>query len=422
MKIQKEILTVSQLNKSTQSLLETSFSRVWVEGEISNLARPGSGHLYFTLKDAQAQVRCALFRFKKTALSFEPENGLLVHVLAKVSIYPDRGDYQLIVETLEPAGEGHLRLLYEQLVKKLEKEGLFQEQFKKPLPTFPTHIGVITSPTGAAIRDILSVLKRRFPNIPVTIYPSKVQGSDAAPELIRALALAEQHADSNSNSNSDSDGALASTLGSGPDVLILARGGGSLEDLWPFNEEAVARAIFACKIPIISGVGHEIDFTIADFVADKRAPTPSAAAELVTPNRAELLQQLYSIEQYLCKKMIQIIQNFALKIDWLQKRVRHPGQIIQTQLQQLASLYNRLLLANANYFKNKNMAFKSLTRALETMSPLSTLNRGYSIVTHADASANDNLKDKIIRSRQDVKKGNKVNVRVSDGDILCVVD
>lgn len=418
MKIQKEILTVSQLNKSTQSLLETSFSRVWVEGEISNLARPGSGHLYFTLKDAQAQVRCALFRFKKTALSFEPENGLLVHVLAKVSIYPDRGDYQLIVETLEPAGEGHLRLLYEQLVKKLEKEGLFQEQFKKPLPTFPTHIGVITSPTGAAIRDILSVLKRRFPNIPVTIYPSKVQGSDAAPELIRALALAEQHADS----NSDSDDASNSALGRGPDVLILARGGGSLEDLWPFNEEAVARAIFACKIPIISGVGHEIDFTIADFVADKRAPTPSAAAELVTPNRAELLQQLYSIEQYLCKKMIQIIQNFALKIDWLQKRVRHPGQIIQTQLQQLASLYNRLLLANANYFKNKNMAFKSLTRALETMSPLSTLNRGYSIVTHADASANDNLKDKIIRSRQDVKKGNKVNVRVSDGDILCVVD
>jgi len=399
MKTQKEIMTVSQLNKSSQALLEGSFSRIWVEGEISNLAKPGSGHLYFTLKDAQAQVRCALFRFKKTALSFEPQNGLLVHVLAKASIYPDRGDYQLIVDTVEPAGEGRLRLLYEQLVKKLDKEGLFQEQFKKPLPALPTHIGVITSPTGAAIRDILSVLKRRFPRIPVTIFPTKVQGADAAPEIIRALALAHQQ----------------SNTVTAPDVLILARGGGSLEDLWPFNEEAVARAIFACQIPIISGIGHEIDFTIADFVADKRAPTPSAAAELVVPNQSQIFQQLCATEQYLIKKITQQIQNLALKIDWLQKRVRHPGQIIQNQLQQLTALYNRLLLSNANYFKNKKVAFMSLTRALETISPLATLNRGYAIVSHI-------IDNKIVRSNKEVQKGDKLNVKVSDGNIICTVD
>ncbi len=394
MQTQKEILTVSQLNQASQTLLENYFSKIWVEGEISNLARPTSGHLYFSLKDAKAQVRCALFRFKKNALTFEPQNGLLVHVQAKVSIYPDRGDYQLIVESMEPAGDGRLRQLYEQLIRKLEAEGLFQEHWKKPLPLFPKHIGVITSTTGAAIRDILSVLKRRFPYIPITIYPTKVQGSEATAEIIRALALANQHQQ--------------------VEVLILARGGGSLEDLWPFNEESVARAIFASHIPVISGIGHEIDFTIADWVADKRAPTPSAAAELATPHQNIIFQQFFSIENQLYKKITQHIQHQTLKIDWLQKRLRHPGQTIQNQIQILKTLYTRLLLANAHLFKNKKLKFTSATRALEAVSPLSTLNRGYAIVSHAN-------KGNILRSINEIETGDSLKVRLKDGMIDCVV-
>lgn len=387
----QDILSVTQLNKAAQLLLEKHFSLVWVEGEISNLAKPTSGHIYFSLKDPTAQVRCAMFRFKKSALSFDPQNGLLVHVQAKVSLYPDRGDYQLIVETMKPAGDGHLRLLYEQLLKKLSIEGLFQEKWKKAIPAYPKHIGVITSPTGAAIRDILSVLKRRFPSIPVTIFPTKVQGNEAAAEIIKAIELATTYEKT--------------------DVLILARGGGNIEDLWPFNEELVARAIFASPIPIVSGVGHEIDFTIADLVADMRAPTPSAAAELVSPNREELLQRLASIEKQLHEKTANILQYYAQKIDWLQKRLRHPKEIIQSLVQRLSHLNTRLALSMQQLFKNKQFKFLNLTRALDTLSPLSTLNRGYAIVS--------NPNHHIVKSVKAIQPNENLKIRFFDGTWLC---
>lgn len=386
-----DILTVTQLNKATQLLLEETFALVWVEGEISNLAKPTSGHIYFSLKDPTAQVRCAMFRFKKSNLSFEPQNGLLVHVQAKVSLYPDRGDYQLIVESMKPAGDGHLRLLYEQLLKKLSIEGLFQEKWKKTIPTHPKHIGIITSPTGAAIRDILSVLKRRFPSIPITLFPTKVQGNEAAAEIVKALQFAETYQKT--------------------DVLILTRGGGSIEDLWPFNEEIVARAIFASRIPIISGVGHEIDFTIADLVADLRAPTPSAAAELASPHRDELLQRLALIEKRLVQKMADIVQYYAQKIDWLQKRLRHPKQTIQSLLQRLIHLQSRLTLTMQQILKNKQFKFLSLTRALDTLSPLSTLHRGYAIVSDAH--------QQIIKSVTSIQPNDRLHVRLADGTWQC---
>jgi exodeoxyribonuclease VII large subunit len=391
MQTSQDILSVTQLNKATQLLLETNFSKVWVEGEISNLAKPTSGHIYFSLKDATAQVRCAMFRFKKSNLNFEPQNGLLVHVQAKVSLYPDRGDYQLIVEDMKPAGDGRLRLLYEQLLKKLSLEGLFQEKWKKPIPVFPKHIGVITSPTGAAIRDILSVLKRRFPGIPVTVFPTKVQGSEAAAEIVRALQLAETYAQN--------------------DVLIVGRGGGSIEDLWPFNEEIVARAIFACPIPIVSGVGHEIDFTIADLVADLRAPTPSAAAELISPHREELLKRLTQMEKQLTQKIANALQYYAQKVDWLQKRLRHPKQTLQSLLQRLMHLQSRLDSCIQQLLKNKQFGFLSLTRTLETLSPLSTLNRGYAIVS--------NEEEKIVKSVQDLQPQDNLQIRFVDGTWLC---
>lgn len=386
-----DILSVTQLNKAAQLLLEKNFSLVWVEGEISNLAKPTSGHIYFSLKDPTAQIRCAMFRFKRSNLGFEPQNGLLVHVQAKVSLYPDRGDYQLIVEAMKPAGDGHLRLLYEQLLKKLSVEGLFQEKWKKPIPAYPRHIGVVTSPTGAAIRDILSVLKRRFPSIPITIFPTKVQGSEAAPEIVKAIQLATTYQKT--------------------DVLILARGGGSIEDLWPFNEELVARAIFASPIPIISGVGHEIDFTIADLVADMRAPTPSAAAELVSPNRDELLQRLRLIETRLHQKIVNILEYYAQKIDWLQKRLRHPREIIQSLVQRLSHLESRLALAMQQLLKNKQFKFLSLTRALDTLSPLSTLNRGYAIVSDPNQH--------IVKSITAIQPNERLKVRFFDGTWVC---
>src|SRR5690625_2927780 len=257
----RDVLSVSQLNRRSKQILETHLPLVWVEGEVSNLSRPSSGHWYFTLKDDQAQVRCAMFRNRNQLVRFNPAQGQQLLLRARVSLYEGRGDYQLIVEHMEEAGFGALQRAFEELKTRLSQEGLFASERKRPLPTLPKHIGVITSPTGAAIRDILSVLKRRFPAVPVTVLPVPVQGKEAAPAIVSALDLANR-----------------SELF---DVLILARGGGSLEDLWPFNEEAVARAIYASRTPVVSAVGHEVDFSIADFVADVRAPTPSAAAELV---------------------------------------------------------------------------------------------------------------------------------------------
>ena len=267
---ERDIYTVSDLNARARVILEECFKTIWVSGEISNLAKPNSGHLYFSLKDERAQVRCAFFRNSQRGLRFTPENGQHVLVQAQVSFYAARGDFQLIVSQMEMAGAGALQVAFEQLKQRLHKEGLFSQAHKKKLPLFPKCLGIITSPTGAAIRDILKVLQRRFSSIPIIIYPTLVQGDKAADQISMAIQRATQRKEC--------------------DVLILARGGGSLEDLWPFNEEKVARAMFHCPIPIVTGIGHEIDVTIADFVADQRASTPSAAAEMVSPNQQEQMQ------------------------------------------------------------------------------------------------------------------------------------
>lgn len=266
----RDVLTVSRLNTEVKMLLEDSFPLLWVEGEISNLARPASGHIYLSLKDAHAQVSCAMFRNRNTNLRFQPANGQKVLVRARVSLFEARGNFQLILEHMEPAGDGALQRAFEELKNRLEKEGLFDPDRKRPLPRFPSRIGLITSDRGAAVRDVITVLQRRFPAIPVRVYPVPVQGEKAAVEIARTLDIASERAEC--------------------DVLILTRGGGSLEDLQAFNTEIVARSIVACDIPVISAVGHEIDFTIADFVADLRAPTPSAAAETAVPDQLELAQ------------------------------------------------------------------------------------------------------------------------------------
>ncbi len=385
----KIVFTVSELNQATQRILEGAFPAILVEGEVSNFVKPVSGHLYFSLKDPKAQIRCAMFRLQANRLPFEPKNGLMIQVKAKVSLYPDRGDYQLIVESMEMAGDGFLRKAYEALVKKLTEEGLFLEQWKKPIPLFPKHIGIITSPTGAAIRDILSVLKRRFPLIPITLYPTKVQGVDAMPEIVRALSMANRQG-------------IA-------DVLILTRGGGSLEDLWPFNEELLARAIFESQIPIITGIGHEIDFTIADFVADCRAPTPSAAAELVTPHQSTLQSQISIIQTRLITEMNKCLQHQTQRVDWLLRHLRHPDQQLQNHLQRLKALQIRLVSTVNQCLKEKNLSLKNALRTLDAVSPLATLNRGYAILSAEN--------DKIIRSIVEVKAGDNLQVRLKDGVI-----
>lgn len=392
---QHEIYTVSRLNSEVKDLLEDSFAQVWVEGEISNFAAPGSGHWYFSLKDATAQVRCAMFRGSQRNLGFTPKDGLHVLIKARVSLYQNRGEYQLIAEFMEDRGEGKLRRAYELLKKKLEAAGLFADSHKKSIPTFPAQIGVVTSPTGAAIRDILTVLKRRYPCVPVVIYPTLVQGATAAPTIVDAIRIANERAEC--------------------DVLILARGGGSLEDLWPFNEEMVAHAIYQSSLPIISAIGHEVDFTIADFVADKRAPTPSAAAEIAVPDRLELGQTLKRQEQQISRQLNQKLATFKQQLAWMQKHLmqQHPKRRLTEQAQRLdmceMSLKN-LISKRIDMLKSKlgNAAAK-----LDALSPLATLNRGFAIAT--------NKQNKVIFSANDVKQGDEVHVRLAEGAIDCVV-
>ena len=284
----KTIWTVSELTQKVKTRLEADFGEVWVEGEISNLRRPSSGHSYFTLKDDKSQIRAVIFRFMGRYLKFEPQDGMLVICRGKMSVYEPRGEYQLILDYMEPKGVGALQLAFEQLKEKLGKEGLFATDHKKPLPYLPRKIGIVTSSTGAAVRDILNVIGRRFPTMSILISPVKVQGEGSAPEIARAI-----------------DGL---NLMDDIDVIIVARGGGSLEDLWSFNEECVARAIYRSSIPVVSAVGHEIDFTIADFVADLRAPTPSAAGELVVRDKGELVNFIESLSDRLRNRTLQILE------------------------------------------------------------------------------------------------------------------
>lgn len=418
----KTIFSVSELNLASQKILERHFPDIWIEGEISNLSRPTSGHIYFSLKDSKAQIRAAFFRQYTRNLDFELRNGLQVLVKACVSLYPDRGDYQLIVEKIELAGEGLLRQAYDKLLSKLKDEGLFDIQYKQALPPFPKRVGIITSPTGAALRDMLHVLQRRFPGIEVILFPTAVQGANAAPEIVLAIQRANALMLTNTTVMSNTEITETSFVESASlskstthlcDVLLLARGGGSLEDLWPFNEEIVARAVFASRIPIVTGIGHETDFTIADFIADLRAPTPSAAAECVSPDQQEIMRRLQNLESLLLKNVRQKLNRYGQHIDNLAKRLRHPGQLIKIAAQRLNSLGPRLVQAMQQKLMLKQQGLSELMRTLEAVSPLATLNRGYAIVT--------NEKNQIIRSTHEVKSKEKVTVRLKDGVLDCTV-
>ena len=434
----RQIYSVSQLNRSVRHLLETQLPLLWVEGEISNFARPASGHWYLSLKDDQAQVRCAMFRNANQRVNFQPSNGTQILVRCRAGLYEGRGEYQLIIEHMEEAGFGALQRKFEQLKQQLTNEGLFDNQHKRPMPTSVSHIGVITSATGAAVKDILSVLHRRFPAIKVSIFPTAVQGEQAAAQIIDALAMANQQGQC--------------------DALIVGRGGGSLEDLWPFNEESVARAIFNSEIPIISAVGHEVDFTIADFVADLRAPTPSAAAELLSPDGQDLLNQFMGFEVLLSEALIRIIRQLEQRTDYLQKRLQHPGKKLQQQSQHMAHLQIRLQRAIAaqlqqqratiDQLQNKllgqspeqtisygqqriTQSVKQLMRSvqqqfaakqtktnqtmhlLDTVSPLSTLGRGYAIMRDQHNA--------VIKTVKEVSAGDQLTGQLADGEIVVSV-
>jgi len=389
----KKIYTVTQLNLEAQLALEERFGFVWVEGEVSNLSHPSSGHIYFSLKDEMSQIRCAFFRQHQKIFLNEFKNGDRMRVRARLSLYTARGDYQLIVEEMELAGVGKLQLAFERLKKKLEQEGLFDLSHKKPFPIFPKQIGVITSQTGAALQDILKVLRRRAPMIPVIVYPASVQGEQAAAQIIKAIQKANQH--------------------QACDVLILARGGGSLEDLWCFNEEKVAREIFNSRIPIVTGIGHEIDFTIADFVADKRAPTPSAAAELISPDKQIYGDQLNELQNKFCHLMQTTLQFFKKELHHLAKRLRHPKQYWLQQSQHLDDLEKRLLFSFQQILRHKKQHCHGLAQAMDHLSPLKTLDRGYAIVTDKN--------HRILRSTQSLKKGDKIEAKLAKGKLEAEV-
>jgi len=388
----EKIYTVSQLNAETRLLIEGSFQTIWLIGEISNLARPSSGHLYFSLKDKNAQVRCALFRSSQMQLNFNPGNGQQVLVQARVSLYEARGDYQLIVSQMQAAGEGALQIAFEKLKEKLRQEGLFDAAHKKKIPELPKCIGVISSDTSAAVHDVLRVLARRFPSIPIIIYPSMVQGDLAAKQLVDAIQKANTRKEC--------------------DVLILARGGGSIEDLWPFNEEIVARAMVDSVIPMITGIGHEVDFTIADFVADLRAATPSAAAECASPDVNEWKQIIESLNATLYQLILSQLKHYQLELTHLTKRLQHPGQRLREQTQRLDQLDQRLINTMHQQLKISKERLSLMARTLNTVSPLNTLKRGYAIVMKDD---------KIITKSKQVKKGDRITTRLSEGSLVSVV-
>lgn len=434
--VTKKIYSVSELNRQSKNLLEAKFSGIQIEGEISNLSTPASGHIYFKLKDTNAQIQCALFRSRAMKLHFTLEEGMHVILNASVSMYEARGDYQLIVDHVELAGEGLLRLQFEALKHKLQAQGLFAAEHKQSLPTLPKAIGLITSPTGAAIQDAVSTLKIRFPAIPIYVYPAQVQGSQAAPQIAQQIQLANQHREC--------------------DVLLVIRGGGSLEDLWPFNEEIVAHAIFQSKLPIVSGVGHETDITLADYCADHRAATPTAAATIVTPHQDDILQYIKSKQLLLLSHIHKTIQQLSQQSHHLSQRLRTPQQLInqrqlhinaltsrlnkillqqwygkQMQLQHLLqrlqsqnllailqkkqlcvnNLHHRLTNAIAQQSMLYQQKFKTLCTLLQATSPLATIERGYSLSYQKDKT--------LISSINQVKKQDTFLVEVKDGQILA---
>ncbi|MBL8298803.1 MAG: exodeoxyribonuclease VII large subunit [Rhodanobacteraceae bacterium] len=438
----REVLTPSQLTRRTRDLLEDTFGLVWLEGEVSNLARPVSGHLYFSLKDGAAQVRCAMFKPKATLLRFRPADGLQVLARARVSLYEARGEFQLIVEHLEEAGEGALRREFERLKAALAAEGLFAAERKRMLPRFPRQIALVTSATGAVVRDVLSVLARRYPLVTVDVVPVPVQGKEAPPAIVAALrriALARQY-----------------------DLVVLARGGGSIEDLWAFNDENVARAIHASPQPVVSAIGHETDFTIADFVADLRAPTPSAAAELLAPDVSELTRQLQQRAQRLDLLLQRSLQQYQQALDRLQAQLqaRSPTQRLQLGHGRLAALELRLrhalrqtgqrgrdrlaalhirlwrqapqqrlqrlrlALAHQHNLLQHNLRgtldmrcvrLGALARALHAVSPLAVLGRGYALLQDAQDGH-------VIRKPADTQRGALLRARIAEGELQLRVE
>jgi exodeoxyribonuclease VII large subunit len=351
----RQIFSISELNRDVRQLLERGFPLMWIQGEISNLTRASSGHWYFSLKDDKAQVQCAMFRNRNRLAQIKPENGQEVLVRARVTLYEPRGNYQLVCEHMEEAGIGALQRQFEQLKQKLSSEGLFATEHKQALPQWAQRIGVITSPSGAAIRDVISVLGRRFPLAEIIIYPVQVQGDAAPMQICRALGVAIQRAE--------------------VDVLLLTRGGGSLEDLWAFNDEQVARAIFDCPIPTVSAVGHEIDFTIADFVADVRAPTPSAAAELLSQDQLELQQTLSRLQQRLTHQQIQYIRQQQKLLTATRSRLQHPSRILHQQLQRVDELELRLRRGQQHRMQHRHHALQQAWLRLQQHSPASSLNQ-----------------------------------------------
>jgi exodeoxyribonuclease VII large subunit len=435
---ERQIFTISELNRRVRQLLEINIPMLWVEGEISNFACPASGHWYLSLKDKNAQVRCAMFRNANQRVKFRPKNGMQVLVRCKPGLYEDRGDYQLIIEHMEEAGFGALQRQFEQLKAKLGDEGLFDPDKKRPVPASTGHIGIITSTTGAAIKDILSVLKRRFPAIKISIFPTAVQGDEASAQIVKALA------DANSCHNLD--------------ALIISRGGGSLEDLWSFNTEEVARAIAASRLPTISAVGHEVDFTIADFVSDLRAPTPSAAAELISPDGQQMFAQFSRYQSLLNDIQRRILSGYQQQLGHLQKRLQHPGTKLQQQAQHLDHLDIRLrraISAKLDGYRSRgdqltdqlcrqnpkyqvedkqqqlSLTVKQLKKAirhkqerlqlklaqsvhlLDTVSPLKTLGRGYAVIR--------NTQGEVINSVDGVNKDDSLTGQLGDGQLLLTV-
>ena len=338
------VFRVAELNFAIKQLLESNVPLLWVRGEISNLVKATSGHFYFSLKDDQAQVRCVMFRHKNQFLKEAVANGQQVEVLAVATLYEQRGDFQLTVEQMRPAGLGILYERFERLKQMLQREGMFAAERKRPLPTFPKSIGIVTSPQAAALRDVLTTLRLRTPSVPVVLYPTPVQGTGSAEKIAQAIAAANLRAEC--------------------DVLIVCRGGGSIEDLWAFNEEVVARAIATSEIPIVSGVGHETDFTIADFVADERAPTPTAAAQRVAPDRHALLRGLQDQAQHLQRAQRNRLQNAMQAVDYLQRRLVHPAQQLQRQTQQLDQFQQRMQRASAYHHQQEHWQWQSLAERL----------------------------------------------------------
>jgi len=438
----ERIYQVSTLNRLVRGMLENRFSRIRVEGEIASLARPASGHLYFSLKDGQAQIRCAMFRNRSLGMRFKPANGVQVIATGKLSLYEARGDYQLIVEALEPEGEGALQRAFEALKAQLTKEGLFDPAHKQTIPVPPRQLAIITSPTGAAIRDILHVIERRYPLLSILLYPVPVQGEQAAPAICKALARADANPE--------------------VDLILLTRGGGSIEDLWAFNEEAVARAIFQCHTPVISGVGHEIDFTIADFVADQRAPTPSAAAETLTPDGEAILRALHNTQrrlltlqrqrlaekrqqcQWLAGRLqqqhpLRLLQQKAQRLDELERRqqnaIRHallnrrhrleglrrrlaahsPGTMLENRRLRLQQMHNRLAEARRRQQLDRHARLQRIQAQLALLNPLATLQRGYAIIRDPASGA-------VITSTASLKPGQAIQGLLADGDFDGRID